>query len=116
MRKFILILFVAMSIGAYAADTTVKGYLVDLACATGDEGKAANFGAEHTKECLQMPDCVKTGYGVLTPDKKIVRFDAAGNEQAKKFIADLKKEKDVRVTVTGAVTGGSMSVSKIELQ
>jgi len=116
MRKFILILFVAMSIGAYAADTTVKGYLVDLACATSDEGKKANFGAEHTKDCLQMPDCVQGGYGVLTPDKKIIRFDKPGNDQAKKFIADLKKEKDVRVSVTGAVTGSSMTVSKIELQ
>src|SRR5262249_53433624 len=116
MRKFILILFVAMSIRAYAADNTLKRYLVDLACATGDEGKAGNFGAEHPKECLQMPDCVKTGYGVLTPDKKIVRFDAAGNEQAKKFIAAMKKEKDIKVAVTGAVNGGSMTVSKIELQ
>src|SRR5262249_4037330 len=116
MGKFILILFVAMSIGAYAADTTVKGYLVDLACATGDEGKAANFGAEHTKECLQMPDCVKGGYGLLTPDKKIIRFDKAGNDEAKKIIAAMKKEKDIKVAVTGAVNGGSMTVSKIELQ
>jgi hypothetical protein len=105
-----------MSISAFAADTTVKGYLVDLACATGDEGKEANFGGEHTKECLQMPDCVKGGYGILTPDKKIFRFDNAGNEQAKKFIASMKKEKDIKVMVTGAVNGGSMTVSKIELQ
>ena len=116
MRKFILILFAAMSISAFAADTTVKGYLVDLECATSDEGKAANFGAEHTKECLQMPDCVKGGYGLLTPDKKIFRFDAVGNDQAKKFIASMKKEKDVKVTVTGVVTGSSMTVNKIELQ
>ncbi len=116
MRKFILILFAAMSISAFAADTTVKGYLVDLACATGDEGKEANFGAEHGKQCLQMPDCVKGGYGILTPDKRIVRFDKAGNDEAKKFITTLKKEKDIKVAVTGAVTGDSMSVSKIELQ
>src|SRR5262249_46296013 len=116
MRKFILILFAAMSTSAFAADTAVKGYLVDLECATSNEGKAANFGAEHTKECLQMPDCVKGGYGLLTPDKKIIRFDNAGNDQAKKFIATMKKEKDVKVTVTGAVTGSSMTVSKIELQ
>ena len=116
MRKFILILFAVMSTSAFAADTTVKGYLVDLACATSDEGKKANFGAEHTKDCLQMPDCVQGGYGILTPDKKIVRFDNAGNDQAKKFIASMKKEKDIKVTVTGSVTGSSMTVSKIELQ
>lgn len=115
MRKFILILFAATCISAFAADATVKGYLVDLACAR-EEGHNAGFGAKHTKECLEMPDCVKSGYGVLTDDKKIIQFDAAGNEQAKKFIADLKKEKDIKVSVTGTVNGDAITVSKIELQ
>jgi hypothetical protein len=115
MKKFIMILFAVMSISAFAADSTVKGYLVDLSCAK-EEGSKAGFGAKHTKECLQMPDCVKSGYGVLTSDKKVVKFDAAGNEQAKKFIADEKKPKDIRVNVTGNVKGDTMSVSKIELQ
>jgi hypothetical protein len=115
MRKFVLILFAATAISAFAADTTVKGYLVDLACAA-EEGKKAGFGASHSKDCLQMPDCVAGGYGVLTEDKKVVKLDKAGNDQAKKFIADLKKEKDIRVAVTGSVSGDSMTVTKIELQ
>jgi len=53
---------------------------------------------------------------VVTDDKKIVQFDAAGNKQSEEFIADLKKEKDIKVSVTGTVNGGSMTVSKIELQ
>jgi hypothetical protein len=115
MRKSALILFAVMAISAFAADTTVKGYLVDLACAA-EDGQKAGFGAKHSKECLQMPDCESSGYGVLTDDKKVVKFDKTGNEQAKKFIANLKKEKDVRVVVTGAVNGSSMTISKIELQ
>jgi len=63
-----------------------------------------------------MDECAKSGYGVLTDDKKIVMFDAAGNQQAKKFIADLKKPKDIKVSVTGTVNGDTMTVSKIELQ
>jgi hypothetical protein len=115
MKKFLMILIAAVSISAFAADTTVKGYLVDLACAA-EDGSKADFGAKHTKDCLQMPDCQKSGYGVLTPDKKVIKFDKAGNEQAKKFIADMKKTKDIQVNVTGAVNGDNMTVSKIELQ
>jgi len=115
MRKSALILFAVMAISAFAADTTVKGYLVDLACAA-EDGQKVGFGAKHSKDCLQKPDCASSGYGVLTDDKKVVKLDKAGNEHAKKFIADLKKEKDVRVVVTGAVNGSSMTVSKIELQ
>jgi hypothetical protein len=66
--------------------------------------------------CLQMPECQKSGYGGLTEDKKVIRFDAASNEKAQKFIADLSKDKDIKVTVTGTMNGDQLSVSKIELQ
>ena len=115
MKKLILVLFAAAALSALAADTTVKGYLVDIACAS-EEGQKPGFGAKHSKGCLQMPDCASSGYGVLTDDKKVIRFDNASNEQAKKFIADMNKNKDIRVNVTGTVKGETMTVSKIELQ
>jgi hypothetical protein len=115
MKKALLILFAAIALTSFAADTTIKGYLVDIACGQ-EDGSKPGFGAKHTKECLEMPDCANSGYGVLTDDKKVIRFDKAGNEQAKKFIADLKKENDIKVTVTGTVSGNNMTVSKIELQ
>jgi hypothetical protein len=115
MKKLVMILFAAISLSAFAADTTVKGYLVDLACAK-EEGQKAGFGAKHTKGCLQMDDCEKSGYGVMTDDKKVIRFDKAGNEEAKKFIAALTKKSDIKVAVDGAVNGESMTVSKITLQ
>jgi hypothetical protein len=115
MKKLVMILFAAVSLTAFAADTTVKGYLVDLSCAK-EEGQKAGFGAKHTKGCLQMDDCEKSGYGVMTDDKKVIRFDKAGNEEAKKFIAALTKKSDIKVAVDGAVNGESMTVSKITLQ
>jgi len=63
-----------------------------------------------------MPECVRSGYGVLTEDKKVIKFDAAGNEKAKQFIADLKQAKDIKVSVTGNVNGDNITVTKIELQ
>jgi hypothetical protein len=115
MKKFIAIIFAAFALSAMAADTTVKGYLVDLSCAS-EEGQKPDFGIKHSKACLQMDDCEKSGYGVLTADKKVIRFDKAGNEQAKKFIASTPKHDDIKVTVTGAVKDDLMTVSKIELQ
>ena len=115
MKKLTLVLLTAVALSAFAADTKVQGYLVDIACAS-EEGQRANFGVKHSKDCLQMPDCAKSGYGVLTDDKKVIKFDAASNEKAKQFIADLKKAKDIKVNVTGTVNGEQMTVSKIELQ
>jgi len=115
MRKSILVLFAAIALSAFAADTTVKGYLVDLSCAR-EESQKPGFGAKHSKDCLEMEDCAKSGYGILTDDKKIIMFDQASNQQAKKFIADLKKPKDIKVNVTGTLNGNTISISKIELQ
>ena len=115
MQKIALILFMALTAGAVAADSAVKGYLVDLSCAA-EEGTNPGFGVKHSKGCLQMEDCEKSGYGVLTDDKKVIRFDKAGNAEAKKFITALTKKNDIKVTVTGTVKGEEMTVNKIELQ
>jgi hypothetical protein len=116
MKKFAIILIAATALSACAAaDTIVKGYLVDLSCAR-EDGQEPGFGAKHTKGCLQMPECVKSGYGVLTDDKKIIMFDAAGNEKAKKFIGGLKKDKDIKVNVAGTLKGDGITVTKIDLQ
>ncbi|HEY2360023.1 MAG TPA: hypothetical protein VGK36_02825 [Candidatus Angelobacter sp.] len=115
MRRIALVLLTAAALSAFAAETKVQGYLVDLACAS-EEGQKPGFGAKHSKMCLQMPECVKSGYGVLTDDKKVIKFDAASNAKAKQFIAEMNKDKDIKVNVTGTVTGESIAVSKIELQ
>ena len=115
MRKSILIFFAALAMSAFAADTPVKGYRVDMSCAR-EDGQKPGFGAKHSKMCLQMDECAKSGYGVLTDDKKIIIFDAASNERAKKFIAEMQKANDIKVNVTGTLNGSTMTVSKIELQ
>jgi hypothetical protein len=115
MKKLILVVFTAVALSAFAADTQVQGYLVDIACAS-EEGQRTNFGIKHSKDCLQMPDCERSGYGLLTDDKKIIKFDAASNAKAKEFIADMQKHNDIKVNVTGTMNGERMTVSKIELQ
>ena len=115
MKKLTLVLLIAVALSTFAAETKVQGYLVDLACAS-EEGQKPGFGAKHSKECLQMPDCANSGYGVLTDDKKVIKFDAASNAKAKQFIAGMNKDKDIKVNVTGTVNGEHMAVSKIELQ
>jgi hypothetical protein len=117
MRRLALILFVAVAVSAFAADTTVKGYLVDISCATANAKKPkADFPAKHTKDCLQMPDCEEAGYAVLTSDNKVIKFDKAGNAEAKKFISGVNKKDDIKVAVSGTVKGDHMTVSKIDLQ
>ena len=115
MKKLTLVLLAVVALSAFAAETKVQGHLVDMACSS-EEGQKTGFGAKHSKIACRCQNAQKSGYGVLTDDKKVIEFDAASNAKAKQFIADLKKEKDIKVTVTGTDQRRALSVSKIELQ
>src|SRR5260221_12758194 len=93
----------------------LKGQLVDISCATEKSDDLNYMRTQHTKKCFQMPACVKSGYGVLLPGDKVVRFDAAGNQQAQKLIAASTRDKDWRITVRGKQSGDVVEVNKIEL-
>ena len=114
MKKIASILLL-LGATAFAADTHVKGYLVDLACGEKNASKA-DFGATHTVKCMQMPDCTKSGYGVLTPNKKIVKFDKAGNVQARAMLGAVKKENNVRVDAIGQMVGAELKVKQLKLE
>ena len=109
----VLVLSISASAGEKDKKEKVSGYLVDVMCSSELAEKGA---AKHSKECLQMPDCVASGYAVLTTDNKVIKFDAKGTEEAKKVIAASSKDKDFKVTVSGVVEGDSIAVSAIELQ
>ncbi len=108
----VLVFAVAAFAGGKGKKEKVSGYLVDVMCS----GELAEKGAaKHDKECLQMPDCVSSGYAVLTAENKVIKFDAKGNEEAKKVIAASSKDKDFKVTVSGVVEGDRIAVSALEL-
>jgi|SRR5882724_334167 len=109
------VLYTTLGASAFAADTAVQGYLIDVNCSARKARKPGSL-TGHGTPCLRMPFCEGTGYGVLTEEKRFIKFNQDGNEKAKKFLASITKANDVKVTVNGTVDGDSMTVNKIELQ
>jgi hypothetical protein len=94
----------------------IEGVLMDKMCSM----KAMNEGglkaaAMHKRSCALMPDCVKSGYGVVTADNKFLAFDAAGNQKAEKALKASKKEDDIRVKVTGEESGDTVQVKSLKI-
>ena len=76
--------------------------------------KAAADADAHTRTCALQ--CQKSGFGILTADKKFLKFDEAGNE---KILAELKatdKKDHLRVNVSGDVNGDTLKVASVKLQ
>ncbi len=93
----------------------VKGYLVDMLCTRERAKEGVKLGEVHTKMCLQMPNCVASGYAVMTPDYQILRFDSRGNEKATQLIDHTNQTSNFVVLVSGKIKGDEIAVKKIEL-
>ena len=93
----------------------VNGYLVDGICAK-NHAKEPGYGANHDKNCSLMDVCTKSGFSLILPDQNVLKFDAAGNEQALSLIKGTEKDKGWKVVVTGKVDGQTIAVTSIALE
>ena len=104
---------------------TIKGVMMDekfsgtadlrISGATGLLVGGRIVAEAHTKECLLMPECVKSGYGVYTSDNKFLKFDEAGNRKALAAIKASKQLDDFEVEITGEVKGDTIKVLTLKL-
>src|SRR5947209_15219138 len=122
--RIFLIAFIAVSISAAAGSaphsekakkTQLTGYLVVVSCSHDEAEAGPGWGQKHSRACLLMPACVRSGYAVLTGDNQIIRFDANGNDRAYKLIVATTQDRDWRVRVRGLQAGDQLKVSNIEL-
>lgn len=94
---------------------TLEGYLVDIACVNERHEEGSGLGPKHSKGCLTMPECEKSGYAVMVGDK-VYKFDAKGNALAKKLIAATEKDRDWKVAVSGRVKADTVAVRTLKLK
>ena len=106
--KRILLRSAAISLVSICAfGETLNGTLVDVMC----RGKDLS---SHTTKCAVS--CAKSGYGLVLPDGKFVKFDEGGNAKALAALKSTDKEKELKAKVSGALDGDVVKVSSLELQ
>ncbi len=84
--------------------------LVDVNCST----KVKADPDAHTRACALQ--CQKSGFGIITPDGKFLKFDAKGNTQAVQLLSKSAKTDHLRADVTGKVTGETIAVQSLSLE
>jgi hypothetical protein len=124
--KILRCAFLAFLAAGIAAAATLEGVIVDKACSPKMELRIVSPGnsmvggmvsAEaHTKDCLLMAECQKSGYGLYTRDNKFYTFDAEGSRKALALIKASAKMVDFEVDVTGEVQGDTLKVTSIRLK
>ena len=108
--------FVLMAVSLSAQDKTVTldGYMIDNACAS-SHAADPSFGTwitMHKTSCAKMDSCEKSGYAVYA-DKKLYKFDDAGNSSAVEMLKNTKSQKGLHVKVEGIIDGDTIKVTKL---
>ena len=112
---FLTVVLLALVVVGTATAADLQGFLVDRHCSAKVVKEGQQAGKNHTRECSLMPDCVAAGYGVLTPDGKFITLDSAGNKMAEAALKASQKKNDLRVRVSGQVSGDSIAVANLKL-
>ena len=106
----LLVLLGMCMLPALAANETFKDVsLIDSNCSK----KAAADPDSHTRECALK--CQASGYGILTGDKRFIKFDAAGNSKITEALKASDKKDHLRVDVSGQVKGDTLEVASVKL-
>jgi hypothetical protein len=103
----ILAMFVLPTLAA--AETYKDVPIVDVNCSA----KVAANPDAHTRACALK--CEASGYGIITKDKKFVKFDAEGNKKAVEELKASSKKDHLRVTVEGEMEGDTLKVTSLKL-
>ena len=75
--------------------------------------KAAADPESHTRACALQ--CGMSGFGILTADKKFIKFDDAGNKKVEESLKASTKKDHLRADVTGDLQGDTLKVTSIKL-
>jgi hypothetical protein len=104
--KLTQLTFSVLLLSGVALAESWSGTLVDVSC----KGKDL---AKHTKQCAL--GCAKSGFGVVLSDGKFVKFDEMGNGKAVDALKATAKEADLKVEVTGKLTGDILAVDSVKI-
>lgn len=105
-----LVLLGLAALPALAANESYKNVsIVDSNCST----KAAADPDSHTRSCALQ--CAMSGFGILTAEKKFIKFDDAGNKKVEEALKASTKKDHLRADVSGELQGDTLKVTAIKL-
>jgi hypothetical protein len=105
--RHLLCVLMLIGFGAVAQAESWSGTVVDVMC----KGKDL---ASHTRQCSL--NCAKSGFGLVLPDGKFVKFNETGNAKTLAVLKSSTKEKDIKAKVTGKLDGDVIQVESVEIQ
>lgn len=110
MRK--LVASVCLIVGAVSAASAAKiqGLLVAQSCVQDIVKNGRDATLQQKPGCSLRKNYVRPAYALVTDDKRYFTFDPYGNKKAMQLIKGTPDRDNLKVVVTGDVTGNTIKV------
>src|SRR5437667_12668881 len=106
MKKLAILTVAASMLSVAAFAETLNGTLVDVMCKDKDL-------AGHTTKCAF--GCAKSGFGLVTGEGKVLKFDEAGNAKALAALKATTKDGDGNANVDATVAADNAQVGSTDI-
>lgn len=115
MFRAISVFWLALAISAALSGAELQGLVVDWKCARQmlQDGREKTF--QHDRNCSLMKNYQRPAYGVITDGKKIYRLDDPGNRRILELLRNTPDKDNLKVVVTGDISGDAIRVTNITM-
>lgn len=115
MARVIVLAMLFVTVLCSAGATELQGVLADWKCTEKmvKEGQAKTLKRDSSCSLAKNPG--RSGYGLITEEKKYYRLDKAGNDQARELLGNSHDKNNLRVLVRGDVSGNTVKVLSMSI-
>ena len=115
MIKSRVTVFLLFALASLVYGTEVQGVVIDRDCAQDILKYGRQVIVKKRRQCSLMKDYVRSGYGIITDDRKFLRFDDPGNKKVLALLRNTSERDNLKVIVTGEIDGDTIKVAEMSL-
>ncbi len=115
MRTLVRAMSLWLAFGCLGRAAEIQGVIADWNCTAAMVRDGREKTLKRKRACSLMKNFNRSGYGLITDDKKFYRLDDNGNKQARLLLKNSPDKDNLRVIVTGEVEGDAMKVTNMSL-
>ncbi len=115
MRRLLLSAALIFGSGCVACAAEMQGVIADWDCTQDMVRNGREATLKQRPGCSLMKNYNKAEYGLITDGKNFYKLDDAGNRQARLLLKNTRDRDDLKVVVTGDVSGNTIKVATMSL-
>ncbi|HZS56422.1 MAG TPA: hypothetical protein VFA65_18600 [Bryobacteraceae bacterium] len=115
MRRALSIVSLALFAAGVSLAIDLQGVITDWNCTQDMVRHGRERILKQRRSCSLAKDYHRSGYGLITDDKKFYRIDPATNDRVLELLANSPDKDNLKVVVSGDLQGNTIKINTISI-